>query len=346
MDLHKTASVDEADSTCVFSYFQLYLLSCGMAILGFIGGLVLLVLGAEALVRGARRLATAVGLSPLVVGLTVVAFGTSAPELAVSVKASLSGQADVALGNVVGSNTFNVLAILGLSALITPLAVSSQLVRLDVPVMVGVSVLAWLLAYDGVVSRFDGSMLSLVFIGYTAFLLLAAKRPGTAGSQTTEVKPDIPSGSMSGAILTALVGLALLVLGSQLLVDAAVVFAKAAGVSEIVVGLTIVAAGTSLPEVVTSVVASLRGERDIAVGNVVGSNIFNLLCVLSIAGIVSPTGIHVSPEMLRFDFPVMMASSVACLPVLFTRHSIDRWEGALFLGLYVAYVSYLIVSAT
>ncbi|TWU20331.1 calcium/sodium antiporter [Bythopirellula polymerisocia] len=317
-----------------------------MAIIGFIGGLVLLVLGAEALVRGASRLATAAGLSPLVVGLTVVAFGTSAPELAVSVKASLFGQADVALGNVVGSNIFNVFAILGLSAIITPLAVSSQLVRLDVPVMVGVSVLAWLLAYDGVVSRLDGSMLSLVFFGYTAFLLLAAKKPGTVGTQITEVKPDIPIGSMSGAILMALVGLALLVLGSRLLVDAAVVFAKAAGVSEIVVSLTIVAAGTSLPEVVTSVVASLRGERDIAVGNVVGSNIFNLLCVLSIAGIVSPTGIHVSPEVLRFDFPVMILASVACLPIFITRHSIDRWEGALLLGLYVAYVSYLIVSAT
>jgi len=316
-----------------------------MAIVQFVCGLALLVIGAEALVRGASSLALAARLSPLVIGLTIVAFGTSAPELAVSVKASLEGQAAVAVGNVIGSNTMNVLVILGLASLITPLAVSSQLVRLDIPVMIGVAGLAWLLSLDGTIGRFDGLLLVLIFVGYTAMLLLVARR--TEG-EVSEAKGEItnsPVRSTLGAIAAVVVGLVLLVLGSRLLVDAAIAFAAAAGISDVVIGLTIVAAGTSLPEVVTSVVASLRGERDIAVGNVVGSNIFNLLCVLGAAGIVSPAGLAVSPEVLRIDFPVMLLASAVCLPICFTRFTIDRWEGMVLLGAYAAYLSYLIATA-
>ena len=316
-----------------------------MVILGFVGGLVLLILGAEALVRGASRLAAAAGISSLVIGLTVVAFGTSAPELAVSAKAALSGQASVALGNVIGSNTFNVLAILGLSATIVPLAVSSQLVRFDVPVMVGVSLLAWLLASDQVIGRTDGVILLVAFVVYTGTLLYIGKQSKSVESDDTPNATPAPQGSKVVAALLVLVGLGLLVLGSRLFVDAAVTIAVAMGVSELVVGLTIVAAGTSLPEVVTSVVASLRGERDIAVGNVVGSNIFNLLCVLSAAGLLAPAGMEVSPEVLRFDFPVMVVTAAICLPIFFTRFTVDRWEGILLLGLYVAYVSYLVYAA-
>lgn len=315
-----------------------------MATFQFVCGLALLVLGAEALVRGASRIALAARLSPLAIGLTIVAFGTSAPELAVSVKASLGGQAAVAVGNVIGSNTMNVLAILGLASLITPLAVSSQLVRLDIPVMVAVSGLAWLLALDSKISRIEGGMLVLLFVSYTLFLFWAARRTGAVDSKATEGS-ETPSVSLWGSLALACLGLALLIFGSQLFVGAAIAIATAAGVSEAVIGLTIVAAGTSLPELVTSVVASLRGERDIAVGNVVGSNLFNLLCVLGVAGIVSPAGVAVSPEVLRFDFPVMFAAAAICLPICFTRFSIDRWEGALLLAGYAGYLTFLIANA-
>lgn len=311
-----------------------------MVTLQFLGGLALLIAGAELLVRGASRLAAAVGLSPLVIGLTVVAFGTSAPELAVSVKASVSGQADVALGNVVGSNTFNVLAILGVASLIAPLAVSSQLVRLDVPVMVVASVLAWWLASDGVVSRADGVLLASLFAAYTVALLRVGKQEPPALERQVTGQPGARQ-AMLRAVAAAVVGLGMLVVGARLLVDAAVAMATAAGVSEVLIGLTIVAAGTSLPEVVTSVVASLRGERDIAVGNVVGSNLFNLLCVLGVAGMASPAGVPVAPGVLRFDLPVMTAAAALCLPIFFSRFTIDRWEGAVLLGLYVAYVGWL-----
>jgi len=320
-----------------------------MAIFQFIGGLALLVVGAEALVRGAGRLAAVAGLSPLVIGLTVVAFGTSAPELAVSVKASLSGQGAVSLGNVVGSNTFNVLAILGLSALITPLAVSSHLVRWDVPVMIAASLLATLLAWDGSIGRLDGLLLAILFATYTIVLLIAGKRMGgesNSEAPSDDLQAQQPAGaSLIGSTFATLIGLALLVAGSRLLVDSAVVMATAAGVSEVVVGLTIVAAGTSLPEVVTSVVASLRGERDIAVGNVVGSNLFNLLGVLGVAGIVAPEGVPVTTSVLRFDFPVMLIAALVCLPIFWTQFTIDRWEGLLLLASYVLYVTYLVVTA-
>lgn len=316
-----------------------------MVTLQFLGGLALLIAGAELLVRGASRLAAAVGLSPLVIGLTVVAFGTSAPELAVSVKASVSGQADVALGNVVGSNTFNVLAILGVASLIAPLAVSSQLVRLDVPVMVVASVLAWWLASDGVVSRADGVLLASLFAAYTVALLRVGKQEPPALEQQATGQPGARQ-AMLRAVAAAVVGLGMLVVGARLLVDAAVAMATAAGVSEVLIGLTIVAAGTSLPEVVTSVVASLRGERDIAVGNVVGSNLFNLAGVLGAAALVAPGGIAVSGPAIAFDLPVMVVVAFACLPVFLTGGVISRAEGALFLAYWLAYTLYLVLAAS
>ncbi|TWT65173.1 Inner membrane protein YrbG [Posidoniimonas polymericola] len=311
-------------------------------ILGFLLGLGLLVFGAEALVRGASRLAAAIGMSSLAIGLTVVAFGTSAPELAVSLKASLAGQTDVSLGNVIGSNTFNVLAILGLAALITPLRVHSLLVRRDIPVMIGVSLLAWLLAADGVIGRADAAGLIVVFLGYSVWLFRSSAAPGDGD----EPAAAGARGSLLAAGGAVAVGLAALVVGARLLVDAAVQMATAAGVDEVVIGLTIVAAGTSLPEVVTSVVASLRGERDIAVGNIVGSNLFNLLCVLGAAGLSAPEGVPAASAVLRFDFPVMVVAAVVCLPLAWTRGTIDRWEGALLLAGYLVYVGLLVSWAT
>jgi len=310
----------------------------------FLAGLLCLLLGAELLVRGASRLATAVELPPLIVGLTVVAFGTSAPELAVSVKASLSGQGPIALGNVIGSNIFNVLFILGLSALIVPLRVASRLVRLDVPLMIGLSLLTLLFALDGRFGRIDGLLFITGLLLYTTFLVRQGRAAGpeTTPATDTSTSPEFHWRDIGHVIG----GLALLVLGSRWLVDAATAFALRLGVSDLVIGLTIVAAGTSLPEVVTSLVAAARGERDIAVGNVVGSNLFNLMGVLGLSALVTPAGIDVSPAIIRFDLPAMLAVAFVCLPVFFTGGRISRAEGLFLLAAYAAYTAYLVLAAT
>ena len=315
----------------------------------FVAGGVLLIGGAELLVRGASRLAFAAGISPLVVGLTVVAFGTSAPELAVTVESAVAGQADVALGNVVGSNILNVLLILGLSALIAPLVVAQQLVRLDVPLMIGASVLTLLLALDGRIGRLDGLLLFSGIVAYTVFAIRQSRREGPrVRAAYEEALEDQRRRAGSWPVNLGLLagGLVLLVLGAGWLVEAAVTTAAALGVSQLVVGLTIVAVGTSLPEVATSVLASFRGEREIAVGNVVGSNLFNILAVLGLGGLAAPQGIPVGPGALTFDIPVMIAVAVAALPIFFTGYTIARWEGAVFLGYYVAYTTYLVLDAT
>ncbi len=304
-------------------------------------GLGFLVAGAELLVRGAARLAAAFGISSLVIGLTVVAFGTSAPELAVSVQSAFAGQADLALGNVVGSNIFNVLFILGVSALVTPLVVSRQLVRLDVPVMIGVSLLLPVLALDGRIGRLEGALLFAGILGYTGFLIRQSRRESAAAAPA--MTPAPASRARDAALVLG--GLVLLVVGSRWLVSGAVQIAAALGVSELVVGLTVIAAGTSLPEVATSVMASIRGERDIAVGNVVGSNIFNILAVLGLSSIVAPHGVAVARTALAFDIPIMIAVAVACLPIFFSGYLIARWEGALFLAYYLAYTGYLVIHA-
>lgn len=319
-----------------------------MNILFFVLGLASLVLGAELLVRGASRLSLSLGISPLVVGLTVVAFGTSAPELAVSVQSAMTDRADIALGNVIGSNIMNVLFILGASALIVPLVVANQIIRQEVPIMVGFSLLLLGLAYDGSISRLDGLLLTVLLLVYTVVIvrqskrLLAAAAPGSA--------PEVDAGNSRDdhwtmQLLLVGAGLCLLVLGAHWLVEAAVAFARHFGISELVIGLTIVAIGTSLPEVATSLTAAIRGERDIAVGNVVGSNIFNIAGVLGVAGLAAPAGIPVHASILAFDLPVMIAVALACLPIFFTGNLIARWEGALFLGLYVAYLAYLVLAA-
>ncbi len=319
-----------------------------MTMLMFLAGLTLLIAGGELLVRGASSLALAFGMTPLVVGLTVVAFGTSSPELAVSVGAAWSGSADVALGNVVGSNIFNVLFILGAAALVTPLVVSRQLVIWDAPIMLAVSALLLLLALDGQVGRGDGALLVAGLAAYLGFALWLSRRDAAAA--TAEGTASGGSAANAGpwwrsALLIA-VGLGLLVLGAGWLVDAAAATARALGLSELVIGLTIVAAGTSLPEVVTSIIAAARGQRDIAVGNVVGSCIFNILGVLGLTAAVAPAGVAVAPAALTFDMPVMIAVAAACLPIFFTGHAIARWEGALFLFYYAAYTAFLILKVT
>ncbi|HCO43779.1 MAG TPA: sodium:calcium antiporter [Gammaproteobacteria bacterium] len=309
-------------------------------------GLVLLLGGAELMIRGATRLAVATGLSPLVVGLTVMAFGTSAPELAIGVDAALSGVPAIAVGNVVGSNIANVLLILGLSALVAPLLVARQLIRLDVPVMLAVSVLVMALAYDGRIGRVEGAALVLGAVAYTVVLIRLARRESAAA----RAAEDVPDPSVRAVwwrdLALVCVGLLVLVLGARALVTAAVSVALGLGISELVVGLTVVAVGTSLPEIAASAVATMRGQGEMAVGNVVGSNIYNLLVVLGASAAVATGGMPVSAAARTFDLPVMTVVAFACLPIFFSGHRIARWEGGLFLGYYIAYTAYLLLDGT
>ncbi|MBI2213134.1 MAG: calcium/sodium antiporter [Acidobacteria bacterium] len=308
-------------------------------VIRLIAGVVLLAGGAELLVRGASRLALSLGLSPLVVGLTVVGYGTSAPEVAVSLSSALKGSTDMAMGNVVGSNIVNILLILGASALMAPLVISKRLVRVDVPLMIGVGVLAFVMARDGSVSRIDGLLLFAGAITYTVVAI------ATGRNKSDEATGDPTPPRRRSAIvidLSAIVlGIALLVYGANLLVGSATVIARSFGVSDLVIGLTVVAVGTSLPELATSLMAAFRGEREIAAGNVIGSNLFNILLVLGGTAAVAPQGVSVAPAMIAFDLPVMLAVSVACLPIFLRGHVIARWEGGLFLFYFAMYFVYL-----
>ena len=318
-------------------------------VLFFLLGLGALVVGAEALVRGAAKIALSLGISPLVVGLTIVAMGTSSPEIAVSVGAVMNGSTDLAVGNVVGSNIFNVLFILGVSALITPLVVHSQIIRQEVPIMIGASVILAVMTLDGLLGRVDSALLLALMVGYVVFLVRQSR------AETAEIRDEFEGAAerrdggwddhWTVQLLLVVAGLALLVLGSDWLVDAAVAFARAVGVSDLVIGLTIVAAGTSMPEVATSIMAAVRGERDIAVGNVIGSNTFNILGCLGISGVASPGGLGIAPGVLNFDLWVMLAVAIACLPVFLLGRQIGRRRGLLFLAYYAAYAAYLVMGA-
>jgi cation:H+ antiporter len=307
------------------------------------GGAALLIFGANALVRGASGLAAALGVPPLIIGLTVVAFGTGSPEVVVSLQAARAGQSALALGNVVGSNILNVLFILGVSALAAPLIVARPLIRLDVPVMIAVSIATLALAIDGTIVPFEGALLVAGFIAYSLLQVKRARRPKRHTSPEHITLPRRNGWVID--LVYVVGGLVVLVFGSRWLIAGAVQVAVALGVSELVIGLTIVAAGTSMPEIATSVAASLRGERDIAVGNVVGSNIFNLLAVLGASALIAPGGITVPEATMRFDLPVMIASALICLPVFVSGLVIARWEGAVLLAYYAAYTSFLVLDA-
>lgn len=300
-------------------------------------GLVLLTFGANRLVFGAASLGRRLGLSSIVIGLTVLATGTSAPEVAVSIQASLSGRGEVAVGNVIGSNIFNVLMVLGLSALAGALVVQRQLVRLDLPVMLGVATLPLLLGLDGRLSETEGFLLLALLVAYVAVLVWSTR--GDAALET-----PVPPLSWGRTALYLVMGGAGLVLGANLLVGGASEIARGFGVSELVIGLTLVAVGTSLPELATSVVAARQGERDMAVGNVIGSNIFNVLAVLGAGAAVGE--LPVAPGVINFDLPVMIAVSFACVPVFWTGCRIARAEGAVLVAYYVLYLSYLLLTAT
>lgn len=318
-----------------------------MTLIQFGIGLVVLTAGAEVFVRSASHLASALGVSSLVIGLTVVAFGTGSPELAVVLQAAFEGQADIAIGNVVGSNIFNILLILGLSATLVPLVVANQLVRLDVPIMIGTSLLLLLMALNHRLGRVEGAVLVACGIGYVTLLMRKTRR-GTASVPVPPTRGGAEESAVRRWVLPVValvIGLTFLVVGSRWLVHSGAGIAAAFGVSELVIGLTVIAIGTSLPEAATSIVAGIRGERDIAVGNVVGSNIFNILMVLGLGALLSPRAIEIAPAALNFDIPVMVVVAVACLPIFFVGHSISRWEGLLFFGYWIVYTLYVVLNA-
>lgn len=312
------------------------------------GGLIALTFGADVLIKGASNLAARFGIPSIVIGLTVVAFGTSAPEMAVSVNGAFSGQADIAVGNVLGSNLFNILLILGISALIVPLSVHLQVIRVEVPIMVAAAVFTYFFAVDGQIDRAEGLMafgLLAVYILYQIGSSIQQNRNQSAESLAAEkeLRSSVDASKIWQDCARVLVGLALLVIGADKFVEGAVEVARGFGVSELVIGLTIVAAGTSLPEVATSVIAAFKKQTDIAVGNVVGSNIFNSLGVLGLAGSVSPKPVNVSAQALAFDFPLSIAASLLCFPLFLRGLKIGRLEGFGFFAAYVAYVTFLVL---
>ncbi len=319
-----------------------------MAYLQCIAGLVLLAGGADLFVRGASRLARALGMAPLVVGLTVVALGTSAPEFAVVLQAALSGETGIAVGNVVGSNIFNTLFVLGVSALAAPLVATQRMLRTDLLFMVVVSAAVLGLGMDHRLGRLEGTALFLVLVAYIAWKIWRGRRQETAkGISGGDIAADAgtrPALRFRDTVFLTM-GFLLLIPASQWIVSGATTIAATLGVSDLIIGLTVVAAGTSLPEVATSVVATLRGEREIAVGNVVGSNLFNLLGVLGSAGALSAGGIALSAEVIRFDLPIMAFVALGCLLLFRTGRKISRWEGGMLVAYYAVYTICLLLAA-
>ena len=313
-------------------------------VLLFVLGLAGLYFGAESLVRGAARMARSVGVSALVIGLTVVAFGTSTPELVVSVTAAIRGQGNLALGNVVGSNIANVGLIFALASMIRPLAVDRRVVRRDLPVMIAGGLALWYLGLDGTIDRMEAAILVAVFLGYS-WLVIELSRMEPPATMTSSgryivIDPDTPPRRHVDFALIML-GLAGLIAGANFLVESSVFFARRLGVSEVTIGITIVAIGTSLPELATSALAAMRGESGIAVGNIVGSNIFNALGVVGASAAARPLGVPVS--LLAFELPVMIAVSALLVPILWTGRRVTRLEGAALLA---AYVLFLFVSVS
>lgn len=308
-----------------------------MEIVWLLVSLVILYFAAEGLVSGASSLAKRMGISPLVIGLTIVSIGTSAPELVVSVKAALNGQSALSVGNVLGSNFFNIGLILGFSALIYPLAVKRQLLKLDVPVMLLTTVLFFLFFLDFEISRVEAIIFFVLFLSYTGYLLISSKRAGKKENNAEEDDEIRMSKHWLVDLLFVGVGLIGLIIGSDLLVKNAVIIAGRMGMSEAMIGLTIVAAGTSMPELATSVVAAIKKRSDIAIGNVVGSNIFNILFILGVAGIIYPIK---TTDINIVDSLCVIGISVLLWVFMKFRTRLGRWHGVAFLLFYMLYFWY------
>ena len=316
-----------------------------LSLLGIVAGLVALFFGGNWLVKGASRLAESLGISPLIVGLTVVAIGTSAPELLVSLRAALSGSSDIAVGNIVGSNIANIGLILGLSGLIFPISVHVNLLKREIPIMIGVALLAVILFQDALVGRIDGLILLIGFAIFMIFVVISARgeqeNTYDISEEAVESKPEqIQRGREA---LRLIVGIIVLMLGAQLTVDNATELARSLGVSELVIGITLVAVGTSLPELVTSVTAAIRKESDIAIGNVVGSNIFNILGILGLTALIQP--IAIAEQIVKVDSLVMLGFSLLLLPFVLDR-KLGRIEAVIFILAYIGFTAYAILAST
>ena len=304
-------------------------------ILFFLAGLVILYFGADWLVKGASRLAITLNVQPVIVGLTVVAFGTSLPEFVVSFIGAMRELPDIALGNIVGSNIVNIGLIIGLSAIIFPLSVHMKLLKFEVPFMIFAAFLLFIVSIKGTVSRTDSILFAVIFSGYIAYTIRAAKKetPDVAGEYREFLRVR---DSIKKDIVLIIAGLAVLIAGAEILLISAVSIARAMGISELIIGMTIVAVGTSLPELATSAVAAFKREADISIGNIVGSNIFNILFILGVTGIIRPVSVH--PEAWRLHMPVMIFFSLLLFIFMKTGNVISRAEGAVMVLLYISYI--------
>jgi cation:H+ antiporter len=319
----------------------------------FLGGLVVVVVGAEMLLRGASRIAAILGVRPILIGLTVVSIGTSAPELAIGITAATEGRGALAVANIAGTNMFNILFILGMSAAIRPLPLHRLNIRLDAPVMMASAVLLFVMAWDRVLSRVEGAVLVAAAVAYILLLVRATRAASTAvkeefaeefGRKALKLGRGWKPAVWNAGLLLA--GMALTVVGADLLVAGAARIAQSFGVSDAVIGLTIVAVGTSAPELVTTIVATLKDDRDVAVGNLIGSSISNILVILGITCLVSRGGVDVSRDVLWIDLPLAAAVAIACLPVFRSDRRVSRPEGMVFVGAYLVYFATLLALRT
>lgn len=308
----------------------------------FIVSIGILYFGADMLIKGASSLSLKLGLSALVVGLTVVAFGTSAPELVVSLNAAYTGRGNIAIGNVIGSNIFNTTIILGLAALVRPLLVQMQLLRKDTPIMIGIMLLFTAFFFDHKIGRLEAASLFLLLIGYTMYQIRQSRKESkkVANEFNNTIKPEHPKSKLYFDIILVIAGLGALVGGSELMVYHAVIMAKLVGMSDALIGLTIIAAGTSMPELATSIVASFKGKSDIAIGNIVGSSVFNILAIIGLSGIITPI---VAPEVYFSDFFIMIGVSALMLIFLTTKRRLSKLEGLILVTSYLAYLLFLLL---
>jgi len=303
-----------------------------------LGGLAILSLGAEFLVRGSAALALRLGLTPLVVGLTVVGFGTSSPEMVVSVKGALAGQGDLAVGNVVGSNIFNIAVILGMTVLIKPIKIGLQLIKLDTPIMIGAALLFIALIWDGAISRPEAALFFALLVAYLVFTVRAARKESKSIQE--EFSHELPKADSPVWLnsLYIVLGLAGLIFGGQMFINGSVALARVWGISDVIIALTVLAAGTSMPELATSIIAALRKNPDIAIGNIIGSNIFNTLGILGVSGMLAP--IH-APGISHVDLWLMVGISFLLVPLMLTGFTLRRWEGGILLSIYGGYLWHL-----
>lgn len=322
-----------------------------LASISVVAGLAVLIAGAEMIVRSGSNLAARIGVSPLIIGLTFVALGTSAPELGVGIRAAIEGRGSLAVGNIAGTNTVNILLILGLSAALRPLALHLQTLRLELPGIVVASVALGLLAADGRLSRTDGVLLLALGLAFTVLVIRAARQEGLAAKRAFAASLGVSGlravskGAAAEAFILTL-GVAIIVGGAHLLVDGSVALSRLWGVSDAFIGLTVVAIGTSAPELVTTVVSTIRNNRDIAVGNLIGSSVYNILIILAITCVVPVTPVVVEQALIYIDIPVMIAVAVVCVPVFYSGRQVSRVEGMTFVSVYLVYLGYLMAART